>query len=574
MVFEMGTLVPNSQAEESRLVRLYMELTGLDESAARSVFMHVCSGDSGTDRMTRLNQLESQADTQPASSFVDLSQRATTVALIFAALLGSSCGTFAADPGAPPGQPIGAGTGGASSDADLRAARSTAKRHEPKVDEQTVKRLLEQPLSLADALNLALHHSPDILRAQRDLQSVQGLAVETRAIVLPTVGITGSYTPVQRTDVDIIAPPGTGFNLGTPQNWSSQVKLVQSLYEGGRMLSSVRVARLLRQQSWLNYQTALADTVLALQLAYNDVLLAEQQITVQEASVELLTNELKDNQRRYEAGTVPRFNVLRAEVELANARPRLITARNNYRIAKNNLANLMGFSLPRETLEDIPLKLSGKLEAEPYELDLPNGIGEALERRTELGALTKSEALRKEDLVSARSGYKPRLQGYVGYDVHNSILTQDLNADLHGWIAGVQMTWNIFDGLRTQGRVQQASAQYERAEVDVDDMTRRIELEVRTAYSNFIQAREVLESQKKVQEEAEESLRLARARSEAGTGTQLDVLGAQTALTEARTTQIQALHDYAAARARLQRALGENVPSEYSTAKNAENTKN
>ena len=196
MVFEMGTLVPNSQAEESRLVRLYMELTGLDESAARSVFMHVCSGDSGTDRMTRLNQLESQADTQPASSFVDLSQRATTVALIFAALLGSSCGTFAADPGAPPGQPIGAGTGGASSDADLRAARSTAKRHEPKVDEQTVKRLLEQPLSLADALNLALHHSPDILRAQRDLQSVQGLAVETRAIVLPTVGITGSYTPV------------------------------------------------------------------------------------------------------------------------------------------------------------------------------------------------------------------------------------------------------------------------------------------------------------------------------------------------------------------------------------------
>ena len=108
----------------------------------------------------------------------------------------------------------------------------------------------------------------------------------------------------------------------------------------------------------------------------------------------------------------------------------------------------------------------------------------------------------------------------------------------------------------------------------MDDMTRRIELEVRTAYSNFIQAREVLESQKKVQEEAEESLRLARARSEAGTGTQLDVLGAQTALTEARTTQIQALHDYAAARARLQRALGENVPSEYSTAKNAENTKN
>jgi len=96
--------------------------------------------------------------------------------------------------------------------------------------------------------------------------------------------------------------------------------------------------------------------------------------------------------------------------------------------------------------------------------------------------------------------------------------------------------------------------------VDVDDGGRRIALEVRTSYSNFIEAREVLDSQKKVVEVAEEALRLARARSEAGTGTQLDVLSAQTALTDARTTQVQALHDYDAARARLQRAVGENMP--------------
>ena len=96
--------------------------------------------------------------------------------------------------------------------------------------------------------------------------------------------------------------------------------------------------------------------------------------------------------------------------------------------------------------------------------------------------------------------------------------------------------------------------------MDLDDTTRRIELEVRTAYSNFIEAREVLESQKKVVEEAEEALRLARAREQAGTGTQLDVLSAQTALTDARSTQIQALHDYDAARARLQRAAGMNLP--------------
>jgi outer membrane protein TolC len=88
---------------------------------------------------------------------------------------------------------------------------------------------------------------------------------------------------------------------------------------------------------------------------------------------------------------------------------------------------------------------------------------------------------------------------------------------------------------------------------------REIELNVRTQYSQFIEATEVLESQKKVQEQAEETLRLAAARSSAGTGTQLDVLSAQTSLTEARSTQVQALHDYDVARARLERAMGINV---------------
>ncbi len=79
---------------------------------------------------------------------------------------------------------------------------------------------------------------------------------------------------------------------------------------------------------------------------------------------------------------------------------------------------------------------------------------------------------------------------------------------------------------------------------------------MRTAYSDFIEASEVLESQKTVLAEAGEALREADARAAAGTGTQLDVLDAQTSLTQARTTNVQALHDYDTARARLERAIG------------------
>jgi outer membrane protein TolC len=114
----------------------------------------------------------------------------------------------------------------------------------------------------------------------------------------------------------------------------------------------------------------------------------------------------------------------------------------------------------------------------------------------------------------------------------------------------------LFDGALTIGKVKQARALYAKSKTELTDRSRQVELNVRTAYSDFIEAREVLDSQAKVQEQAEESLREANARFDAGTGTQLDVLDAETSLTQARTTQVQAQHDYAAARARLERAIG------------------
>jgi outer membrane protein TolC len=190
---------------------------------------------------------------------------------------------------------------------------------------------------------------------------------------------------------------------------------------------------------------------------------------------------------------------------------------------------------------------------------LPVAIAQALENRSELSALRKAVALARESVVTAKAGRKPAVQIFTGYGSRNSLFTDDLTRDISGWFAGAQLNWDIFDGLYTKGRIDQAKALQRRAEVDLDDNARRIELDVRTAFSNLVEAREVLESQKKVQEQAEEALRLATVRGQAGTGTQLDVLNAQTALTQARSTQVEALHDYAAAHARLQRAIGRDL---------------
>jgi len=411
-----------------------------------------------------------------------------------------------------------------------------------------------RPLSVADALNLALQQNGTILKAKSDLEASAGLVVQTRAIVYPRAVIGGNYQAVQDSSID--SPAGSTFAFGTDQSWTTDIRLVQSLYEGGRMTSSLRSAKLTREQALLEYQTIVSDTLLAVRISYYDILLAAQQITVREASVKLLQQELDDQQRRYDAGTVPRFNVLRAEVAVANARPQLIRVRNAYRIAKNRLVNLLGFSLSREILEDVPLQLTDRLDIAPYQVELPTAITQAFENRTELGALRKAEALRREDIVTARAGYLPSLQAFAGYGVRKSSFDVDLSAEKHGWFVGAQVGWDIFDGMLTQGKVTSAKAAHAKSLTELDDTERRIELEVRTAYSDFIEAKEVLDSQAKVQEEAEESLRLAKARADAGTGTQLDVLNAETALTEARTTQSLARRDYAVAVARVERAIG------------------
>lgn len=411
---------------------------------------------------------------------------------------------------------------------------------------------LSRPLSLADTLNTALAQNATILKAKNDLEASHGVVVQTRAVALPQLLASGKYQDNEQTLVQQF--PGT--NAIPHQSWNAGVQLVQNIYMGGRMVAAIRAADTTKQQAVAIYQTAVADTLLQVRLGYYDVLLAAQQITVREASVKLLQKELEDQQHRYDAGTVPHFNVLRAEVAVANERPALIQARNNYRITKNNLANLLGYDLPRDIWEDVPLNLTDTLDTAPFAVNLPDAIQQALAHRTELTVARKSIELQKLNVVSAKAGYKPVVQVFAGYNWLNNSFSADISDKLNGWNAGAQLNWNIFDGALTAGKVTQAKALYQKSQTELVDQSRQIELAVRTAYSEFIQARETLESQAKVQEQADEALREANARAEAGTGTQLDVLDAETSLTQARTTQIQAQHDYVAARARLERAIG------------------
>lgn len=420
---------------------------------------------------------------------------------------------------------------------------------------------LTRPLSLADALTVAEAQNAALQKARKDLESTHGLSIQTRAVALPRVNASGQYRAIDEAFVDSPTVNIPGFDQNN-QSWNIGLEVTQTVYDGGRVQSSLRSSRLMRELAAYEYQTTLADTLLNVRVFYADALLAAELIAVREASVKLLAQQLDDTTRRRDAGTVPQFNVIRADVELANARPPLIRARNAYRIAKQRIANELGWDVPVGMNEDLPLTLAGRLAAPRTDIALSDALAQALQNRTELTSLRLAGRLRQEGLATAKAGNRPRLEIFAGYGVQSRQFEPALTDEAHGWNAGARVNWPLWDGHLTKGKIQQARAQHERSLIDYEDVRRRIELEVRALYSTFVEAREVLDSQLKVIDQATEALRLATARYEAGSDTQLNVLSAQTALTDARSVYVQALHEYAVALSRLQRATGALVRTE------------
>jgi outer membrane protein TolC len=417
------------------------------------------------------------------------------------------------------------------------------------------------PLTLDQALEFALAHNVTLRKGRQDLEEAQGLAIQQRAARLPRLAATGAYQQLDEARIERVqfsaAQPATPFL--NDQSWNANLVVTQPIYAGGKYNSMARSSRLTREAALASYQALVANTLLEVRTAYSDVLLAVEQIVVQEASKKLLERELETARRSLEAGTVPKFNVLRAEVELANALPPLIRARNQERISRNTLALLLGCDIPADSGVDIPLRTADSLKAEPFEVSVGAALNAAWVRRPEIKAAQSASQLRHEEVLQTRADLLPSLSGTAGYGVQNRNFIRDLDRTLDGWTVGVQANWLLFDFGQTQAKVNMARAREERARLEVEDVRRRIELEVRTAFSLFMESKEVLVSQTRVIEQAEEAVRLVTARAEAGSSTQLEVLSAQTALKLSRTQYSQALRDYTVARAKLERAMGEGV---------------
>lgn len=402
---------------------------------------------------------------------------------------------------------------------------------------------LPRPLTLETSLDYALAHSPSLLRTREQIREQEGVLVTASAARRPSVSASGAAS---RFDEHRLESP-----LADDHSWSVSATASQVIYAGGGLQAQERAQRAQLDAARLAFNAAVSDTLLGVRQQFYDVLLAREVIAVREEALKVLENELAYARSRRDAGTGSDFDLLRAEVAVANARPGLIRARNSYKIAQEKLRTTLGATSTAAG----DLDVQGSLVVPAREVALADAVSAARAHRPELQQQERLVHAADQAVAGARSGYQPTVSAVGGYAWSSPSLTTTAG-NLHGWSAGLQASWNIFDSKATAGKVTQARARAQQSRFALEERQLAVELEVRTAHASLIEASEVRQASEQVVAQARESLRLAQTRYQAGLSTQLDVLSAQSSLTEARSNLAQAQHDYAVALASLQRATG------------------
>lgn len=411
-------------------------------------------------------------------------------------------------------------------------------------------------LKIDDAISTALTKNPEILAAVQQISRTTGQLIQVRAAMLPTLNVSSGY----ETQSEELANPNSSIRGATfgpsPNNeaWNVNISVNQNLWSGWKNQADFSAARLANDSSFYALRETIDKTVAETKRLFYEVIFNRALIRVREESVAVLQTQLQDQQSRFEAGTVPRFNVLQAEVALANAIPPVISARNQLRISQFALVKQLGLDYPADP-SLVPIDVIGQLDYRPVKLDLKESVFAAMTRNPSLKIQRQNILIEAERLKAAMSGFQPTLNATAGWQAFNIPLASSLDETVNGWFFGVTGSWNLFDGLATVGATKAARAALDQSRINYDNSARGVELDVQRAVSNLIEAREVIDSQRASVVQATEALRLSRERLDAGAGTQLDVLNAQVALLQAQTTELEARYRYITALAEYNRVL-------------------
>jgi TolC family type I secretion outer membrane protein len=403
-------------------------------------------------------------------------------------------------------------------------------------------------LTLSEATALALRQQPTLRSAQGSLTAAQARVPQAKSAYYPRVdlqaGVQTSEVKSSSTDKRTRSESTFATLLGR-----------QLIYDFGKTAALVDEARAGSRVASGELERVRDLVVQNVRQAYFNLLQARRLVGVADAALARSELNLRSAQGFFDVGTKPKSDVTRAEVEVANARVDVIRARNLVRLTETSLANALGLEAT------VPIEIDDILTYEPVTLDSTQLLAEALGNRPELRQAQARLDGARAQLSGAKARYLPDLtvNGSAGMASDDAVVSTDGVAGVtfgDQWsIAGV-LTWNLFEGFFTQARVKETQALVETARADYETAELQVRLEVEQSYIVVVEAAERYGATEKAVQSAQENLRLAQGRYDAGVGTILELTEAQLSLTNAEADSVRAVTDYRVGLAILDRVVG------------------
>lgn len=411
-------------------------------------------------------------------------------------------------------------------------------------------------LTLEQSMNLALEKNRMLKQAREATNKAAGKIVETKGEGYPQISLSTNY--VQRDGAYDKLPLAVGFNKETQslivdvepmvlENSSTAGLTVSKVVDiNGLQRAANRAANLNAQVTDLELARARNELIMQVKQSYYDALRARDLMAVADEAVKNAQTRLGIAQALVKNGVNPKLDIYRAETSVATAQQNQIGARNTYELAKASLNNVIGRQV--DTAFDVQTTEEPGIEQTSFN-DL---LQEAVRKRPEVLMAAKGMALVKQQSILAKRGELPSLVLSAGsnYDLlhqYDKYLTD---------YACVSVQVPLFDGWETKGRVAQAKSDLESAKISEDNTRELIALEVRQASLSLDNMREQVMAADKAQQQAAESLRVSRARYQAGVGDQLELSDAELAYTQAQNNLVNARYAVQLSQATLAKSLG------------------
>jgi outer membrane protein TolC len=402
-------------------------------------------------------------------------------------------------------------------------------------------------LTLDSAIQRGLRNNLGLVLQTSNEKSASGQRLQQLQALLPTVTGAASYEVEQ---VNLAAYglkfPGLNPIIGPFQVFDFRAYLTQNLVNL-QSLENYIAAKHNFEAAKLTAQDARDLVVLTTGNAYLLCIADEARIAAVKAEMDESKVSLDQATAAHEAGTSPRLDVLRAQVDYQNEQQQLISTTNQLEKDKLSLARVIGLPLEQkfELTDMTPFTI----------LDTPDpeaAFQQALKQRKDLAASA-------EQLKAAEAGKK------AAFD--EQLPTASFSGDFgdqgetvghsHGtYSATGEITAPILQIAKTHGDEDVAAAQYEQTKARLSDQVQQVNADVRDAILDIQSSAKLVDATKSNVDLAKEALDEAQQRFHAGVADTLPVSQALAADEQANDQYISALYQHNVAKLGLARALG------------------